>query len=85
MPQGQAIACPNCGKVNDGHTSPTDPDATPGDGDISMCLYCGYLGIYVVTDSTLSLRSPTAEESIELANNLKVQMVEQGRLRIMGD
>lgn len=33
--------CPTCGNLLDGATCPTEEDASPSEGDLSICLYCG--------------------------------------------
>lgn len=38
------ITCRNCGYLIDTHTRIAGHDANPKDGDISVCLKCGYLG-----------------------------------------
>jgi len=52
--------CPFCNKELDGATA-LDREATPSDGDISMCIYCGNFGIF----DGGKTRKPTLEEAID--------------------
>lgn len=57
------ITCPECGRENDAHSSPSDEGATPEDGDLSICLECGHLAAYVkAEDGTLTIRQLTEDE-----------------------
>jgi DNA-directed RNA polymerase subunit RPC12/RpoP len=53
-----APKCLNCGKRLDGHTGVSDRAATPKNGDVSICLYCGEPMIY----TGKAFRLPTREE-----------------------
>lgn len=55
--------CPTCGAPCDAD-SDLYGDATPGPGDVALCLYCADFHIY--TDAQGSKRAPTADERQEL-------------------
>ncbi len=40
------MKCANCGMSNDGATEVGGPATEPGEGDISICMYCGAFGLY---------------------------------------
>ena len=54
--------CLKCNADNDGVTCVTDgfEDRQPGDGDISICIYCGALAVF--TDNGTAFRWPTESE-----------------------
>jgi hypothetical protein len=55
--------CPYCGRVTDADSQfPTDEDAVPGPGDVSVCFYCAGIALYTET----GFRKPTDEERAEL-------------------
>jgi hypothetical protein len=56
--------CPNCHTPLSAVTHPTT-DATPSDGDYSVCLYCGHL---LVIEGG-HVRNPTDIEMREMAGN----------------
>ena len=55
--------CPSCGQDNDGHTRATGPAAEPSPGDVSLCFYCGTVGIFTEGGA---IRLPDAAEAAEL-------------------
>jgi hypothetical protein len=56
--------CPNCHTPLSAVTHPTT-DATPSDGDFSVCLYCGH--VLVIEGGCV--RNPTDAEITEIAGN----------------
>jgi hypothetical protein len=62
--------CPYCGHLIDASTSAED--ASPGPGDVTVCLNCREI---VVFADDMSLRLPTEQELIEVAGNDKVLAV----------
>jgi hypothetical protein len=62
-------ACPHCGRVNDS-SSPTDSQSEPKAGDVSICAYCSFVGIFT---EDLLVRLPTEEEQVEIDDSLEVQ------------
>lgn len=60
-----ATTCPTCGYRMDAHSAVGTEDATPTDGNLSVCIACGSLAIYASVLGTLTLRQPTAEEREE--------------------
>lgn len=58
--------CPECKSPNDGHSSVTNDDTQPEDGDLSICLYCGTPSLYVVTNGKTTVRGLTAKETAEI-------------------
>lgn len=66
--------CPTCGTPNDGHAQVTKGErAMPGDGDISMCAYCGTLSRYVIDGEKVSLSIIPIEEFEELMKEPDIQ------------
>lgn len=49
-------ACKECGYKHGVHADPFDEAATPEPGDISMCLNCGFLGIFEYKGGELQVR-----------------------------
>lgn len=64
-PSKLPATCPSCGKANDCHDCTTDPGATPEPGDVTLCWYCGQLGIY----TEAGIRLPTDDELAELLSD----------------
>ena len=64
--------CWKCGYVVDAATS-IDEDATPTEGDVSVCIACGVPGVFVMTDRGLSLSKPTLESELEIYQNETVK------------
>lgn len=59
------IECPGCGVVNDGALDPSNSDAWPSEGSLSLCWNCGHLSIFTGSGTSLSVRPPTEEEKQE--------------------
>lgn len=57
--------CPVCHSHNDGHQSMSGDDSVPGDGDLSICVYCGTINMYTIKGRVVRLRSLTPEEAKE--------------------
>lgn len=67
--------CPTCGYQMDGHSAIGNEDATPSDGDYSICIACGSLAVYVWVTALGSfiLRRPTDEEhDVAMRNDMLV-------------
>jgi hypothetical protein len=65
----QVSECPYCGVVNDGIANMTG-DEMPEDGDPTICMSCGIIGVVSSTSPT-GLRRPTkAERSMFLRDPL---------------
>lgn len=62
-------ACPHCGKLNDDQWSTTGRRSVPEPDDISLCIYCGKLGIFTEDD----IRKPTENEAKQLYEEPAVQ------------
>ena len=61
----EATPCPTCGKLLDAATPATDPGTRPSPGDISVCIYCGGLGMYIA-GSPVGVRALTPQERDEV-------------------
>lgn len=59
------VACPHCGRQNDGHAGP-DPSDEPSGDDVGLCFRCGGLFAFVETPFGLSSRKFTPEELREV-------------------
>lgn len=69
--------CTHCGHLHDAADNLDDPELRPSDGDVSICLECGAISLFVVADDgTLSLRKPTDEEHAELSNHPEVAIAQ---------
>jgi hypothetical protein len=66
------LTCLYCGRKNEVSTS-TGNDATPNDGDLSMCIECGAITFFDFT--TGKLREPSQAEMIKLLKDREVQRV----------
>jgi hypothetical protein len=73
-------ACPSCGYEVDGATyvgdDPKYNNHAPSDGDCTVCMACGGIGIY--TKGTTDIRMPTADERAILFRQRDIQRVVQG-------
>lgn len=65
------VLCPWCRAVNDDATDVERSKAVPEAGDITVCLYCGGLGVFI--DGTHGKRRPTPAELYELSADPRVQ------------
>lgn len=65
------LACPHCGKVNDRHTDMRG-SAIPKDGDIAICIDCGELAVFNVTEGCLRL--PTPDEQRQCDGDIELAM-----------
>jgi len=79
------MKCLSCDTELDGHAETGGSDLTPEEGDLSMCIYCGALAYYTMTDGVLGLRHPTGEEHRELIRNSEVQQMLRKRKELMAD
>lgn len=57
--QTKMVICPACKMQMDGATPIGESEATPKEGDFSVCIECGFPGIYT---ADLDLRVPTQAE-----------------------
>jgi hypothetical protein len=60
--------CPACDRKVDAASKLTGVGA-PSPGDVALCLYCGYPGIY---GDDMKLRLPDADEAAEILANPEV-------------
>lgn len=65
------VKCPTCGYQMDGHSAIGDEDATPDEGDVSVCIACGSIGVYVWMTALggFILRKPTPDEHESFMRN----------------
>lgn len=61
--QTKPVTCPACKTQMDGATPVGRDKAVPKEGDFSVCIYCGFPGIFT---AGLDLRGPTPEEWAEI-------------------
>jgi hypothetical protein len=59
------LRCPNCDHGNDLHTSIDAMPRVPHDGDMSLCIACGWWGIFEAG----TIRSPDAVELLAINHN----------------
>jgi hypothetical protein len=77
--------CYQCGAVVNAATDP-DQERAPKPEDLSMCLHCGALGIYVLVPSgLLTIRRPTYEEFTEIAKDPDIRKAVMARALAMGN
>lgn len=62
--------CWHCDMALDAATDPEDEQSVPTEGAVSICLYCGAVGIF---GPELALRPPTEAELDELANDRELR------------
>ena len=83
--QTEPTPCYQCGAKTDAATDP-DQERAPKPEDISMCLYCGALGVYTLADSgLLTIRRPTYEEFKEIAKDPDVRKAVMTRAMVFGN
>lgn len=75
--------CRSCEIELDGHADTEGTDASPEEGDLSMCIYCGALGFYTVTGGVLGIREPSAEEHRSLIRDPYVRSILMKRRELM--
>jgi hypothetical protein len=79
------IKCLGCGIENDSHAEATDGEAEPQDGNLSICLYCGYLSAYTHTeDGVLTVREMTDIEREIVEDDPGIQRLLAAREEVMG-
>lgn len=72
--RGDPEKCPGCGVKNDARMfAGLAANEMPGEGDIAVCAYCGFLAIY--TGTGLQLREATDAELAALATDPEVGRV----------
>lgn len=69
--------CPFCGKPNDAHSAPLGRQ--PVAGALSLCWYCGNVGVYEQGDGQLVVRRPTDAEAAGIARNPGVAVARLAR------
>lgn len=72
-------ACLQCGKVMDAASHPEDDTKTPRPGDVTICLYCGFLMAF--TDD-LGFRELTEEELGEIPLD-QISRIQRARKAVM--
>lgn len=71
----EALKCPSCSHKLDATTCLSgEPDTSPGDGDISSCLYCGVPIVFCDDGVTKSLRTMSPEEIQALPADVRVML-----------
>jgi hypothetical protein len=73
--------CPHCGKLQELHTSVTDPDAVPTPGSISFCFTCGGISAY---DEDLRLVHLTLDQMEEIDKSIELQNITRAWLQVRG-
>ena len=63
--------CWSCGYTVTDASAAVKPDATPSDGDYSLCIKCGQMSVFT---KELELREPTLEEHIAIARDRDCQL-----------
>lgn len=66
--------CPYCGKLNDKATA--EQDANPEVGDVSVCFYCGEIGVYTNILGVMSIRK-MREEDIDTMSSETLQSIQR--------
>ncbi len=64
--------CRKCGRKLDGATDPFG-EATPKDGDVSFCIYCGTLSVF----QDGYLRAPTDEEQVDIDRDPRLVAIQR--------
>jgi hypothetical protein len=64
-----AAPCPRCGEPNDAHTWADGPATEPRADDVTVCFYCGAVGLFTGTGA---VRLPSDSEAAELDRNPNV-------------
>lgn len=77
-------ACSTCGYPIDA-TSSLEGDRAPVDGDLSICLACGDVGIFVVGAFGTTIREATPAEKDEARGSAVVRQVQAVRAVVVGD
>jgi len=73
--------CPSCSAPNDG-AQQINGRQMPRPGDVSICFYCGELGIF---NSDLSLRAPSVAELEIMRRDPEIMLVLRVRQREIGN
>lgn len=68
--------CTACGYLTDTATCPSDDNAVPEEGAITVCIRCGHMMAY---DAELRLRDLTDEEMHEVAGNEDILRIQEAR------
>jgi hypothetical protein len=78
MSESLDVPLSRCRKCNEPleRARPMEDGTVPGEGDISMCVYCGLISIY---NADQTLREPTFEEWDKITNQEKVKDVLRNR------
>lgn len=78
------LKCLQCGEAFDSSFSPNDPGATPSEGDLSICMYCGALAMHTWIGDEYGFRPLTTEEFKTVMADEYVIEVLAKRVRVMG-
>lgn len=62
--------CAHCGKTLDDATNPMEPDSIPGEGDLSICLYCHHITIF---ESGGTRREVSRDEFADIVSSPEVR------------
>ena len=71
---------PACGRRIEGATCVSDPDAVPGPGTVTLCLYCGHIMVFT---ENMTLRDPTVAEYMQIAGDPVIAKALRVRRRVM--
>lgn len=75
------LKCKNCLEEIDSHTGPDGGSVTPKDGDLSICLYCGYLGTF--KKGRIAPLSQEEYLALDEATKAEISKVEAARKFVM--
>lgn len=69
------VRCPACDLLLDAASDPRG-EAIPQPGDATLCIHCGFIGVF---DDDLTIRRPTAAEQEEFAKDERIKAYEIAR------
>lgn len=85
---GPSPSCPVCARTLDGFTCAEGDVATPDDGDVTVCIYCGVVLVVQRIVGVTAFRQATDEELVEFLDTpeigLMVQTIHAAMLRRQG-
>lgn len=77
MSKRNGLACPECHSMNNGTMDVEGSQATPEDGDLSICVYCGTVSIFVITGKDSYMRPLTPREEKTILTDQRVKMAQE--------
>lgn len=66
------VVCPTCTRPLDGETCVTEPGASPAEGDVSVCIYCGTAFMFLAKGK--GVRPVTPEEIERLPKDMRIAL-----------